>query len=76
MQKKALTLVIFIFFSVILFANAKTCPLANGINVHTTMRVLNICKHGAVIKAFSRFNLEKADFNNIGFLINQGYDKH
>jgi murein L,D-transpeptidase YafK len=52
MKIKALTLIILIFIPVALFASVPTCPLANGINVHTTMRILNICKHGTVIKAF------------------------
>jgi murein L,D-transpeptidase YafK len=53
MKIKALISVIFIFSPFVLFANAATCPLANGINVHTTKHLLNICKHGAVIKAFT-----------------------
>ncbi len=52
MKIKALYLIIFIFSPVTVFASAATCPLANGINVHTTMRILNICKHGTVIKTF------------------------
>lgn len=52
MKRKALSFIICIFFPVVLFASAVTCPLANGINVHTTVRVLNICKHGTVIKTF------------------------
>ncbi len=43
---------IFTFFPVALFANTATCPLSNGINVHTTQRILNICQHGTVIKTF------------------------
>lgn len=41
-----------IFFPVTLFASTTTCPLSNGINVHTTKQILNICKHGTVIKTF------------------------
>nr|WP_226905586.1 L,D-transpeptidase family protein [Legionella antarctica] len=41
-----------IFFSIPLFAGSATCPLSNGINVHTTTQTLNICKHGTVIKTF------------------------
>lgn len=40
-----------IFFPVVLFAT--TCPLSNGINVNTSKRILNICKHGTVIKTFN-----------------------
>ena len=52
MKIKASFFVIFIFFPVVLFAADATCPLANGINVLTSKRILNICKHGTVIKAF------------------------
>lgn len=52
MKIKARLFIIFIFFPVTLFASDATCPLANGINVHTSKRILNICKHGTVIKAF------------------------
>lgn len=52
MKVKAIPLIIAIFFPVILFAGTATCPLSNGINVHTTKRILNICKHGIVIRAF------------------------
>ncbi|KTC87477.1 MULTISPECIES: L,D-transpeptidase family protein [Legionella] len=52
MKIKAIYLTIFIFFPVVLYANTKTCPLSNGINVHTTKRVLTICKQGTVIKTF------------------------
>ena len=41
-----------IFSPVISFASTATCPLSNGINVHTTKQILNICKHGTVIKTF------------------------
>lgn len=36
-----------------LFARSITCPLLNGINVHTTKQILNICKNGTVIKTFN-----------------------
>lgn len=52
MKIKAISLIIFIFLPVSLFANTATCPLLNGINVHTARRILNICKDGTVIKAF------------------------
>ena len=41
-----------IFCPVTLFASTANCPLSNGINVHTSERILNICKHGTVIKTF------------------------
>ncbi len=41
-----------IFFPLAIFASTATCPLLNGINVHTTKRILNICKSGTVIKTF------------------------
>jgi murein L,D-transpeptidase YafK len=52
MKIKAIFLMISIFFPVALFASSATCPLSNGINVHTTKQILNICKHGTVIKTF------------------------
>ncbi|KTC81759.1 L,D-transpeptidase family protein [Legionella brunensis] len=52
MKIKAISLIISIFLPVALFAGTATCPLSNGINVHTTKRILNICKHGTVIKTF------------------------
>lgn len=52
MKIKAIYLIISIFFPVTLFASNATCPLLNGINVHTAKRVLNICKHGTVVKTF------------------------
>jgi murein L,D-transpeptidase YafK len=39
-------------FPVVLCASTVTCPLLNGINVHTSEQILNICKQGAVIKTF------------------------
>ena len=53
MKIKAIYLMISIFYPVALFASTATCPLLNGINVHTTKRILNICKHGTVIKTFN-----------------------
>jgi murein L,D-transpeptidase YafK len=52
MKIKAIPLLISIFFPVALFASTANCPLSNGINVHTTTQILNICKHGTVIKTF------------------------
>ncbi|VEB36780.1 Uncharacterized protein conserved in bacteria [Legionella sainthelensi] len=52
MKIKAMSLMISILFPVTLFASTATCPLSSGINVHTTKRVLNICKNGTVIKTF------------------------
>lgn len=52
MKMKTIYLSIFIFFPATLFANTPICPLSNGINVHTSKQILNICKHGSVIKTF------------------------
>ncbi len=52
MKIKALSLMVSIFYSITLYANNSTCPLSNGINVHTSKRVLNICQQGNVVKAF------------------------
>lgn len=52
MKIQAMYLFISVFFSVALCANTVTCPLSNGINVHTTEQILNICKQGSVIKTF------------------------
>lgn len=52
MKIKSLLGLLSIFFPVALLASTATCPLLNGINVHTTKRILNICKHGTVIKTF------------------------
>lgn len=52
MKIKAISFVASIFFPVALFASTATCPLLDGINVHTTNQILNICKHGTVIKTF------------------------
>ncbi len=53
MKIKALFLMSSILFPVTLFAGTATCPLLNGINVHTTKHILNICQHGSVIKTFN-----------------------
>lgn len=34
------------------WASATTCPLSNGLNVHTAKRVLAICQQGQVVKTF------------------------
>ena len=52
MNINAILFVIFIFSPVYLFASTATCPLANGINVHTKKRILTICKQGIVVKTF------------------------
>jgi len=52
MKMKAIVLVISVLFPVMVFASTATCPLSNGINVHTSKRILAICKHGSVIKTF------------------------
>lgn len=36
----------------VLFASSATCPLPSGINVHTSKKLLTICKQGTVIKSF------------------------
>lgn len=53
MKIKLTFLVGSIFYSVVSLASNSTCPLLNGINVHTTKRILNICKQGTVIKTFN-----------------------
>ena len=52
MKIKALSIIISIFSPIAVFASSATCPLSNGINVHTTKKILNICKNGTVIKTF------------------------
>lgn len=52
MKIKACFLLFTIFFPISLFANTATCPLSSGINVHTSKRILNICKRGTVVKTF------------------------
>ncbi len=53
MKIKTTILLIATIFPIVLFANTTPCPLVNGINVLTTKRILNICKHGTVIKTFN-----------------------
>lgn len=52
MKIKAIYLFAPMFFPIALFASSISCPLSSGINVHTSKQVLNICKHGTVIKTF------------------------
>lgn len=52
MKIKAILWFISMCFPVMVFAGSATCPLPSGINVHTTQRILNICKQGSVIKSF------------------------
>ncbi len=52
MKIKAIFLMVSVFSSFALFASSSTCPLASGINVHTSKHLLNICKQGNVVKSF------------------------
>lgn len=52
MKIKAIFFILSVFSPAVLFAGSATCPLFNGINVHTAKRILNICKQGAVVKTF------------------------
>ncbi|WP_182391132.1 L,D-transpeptidase family protein [Legionella sp. PC997] len=52
MKIKAVFLMVSIFFPMAVWSSSAPCPLANGINVHTKKRILNICKQGTVIKTF------------------------
>ena len=52
MKIKAIFLIICIFSPFTAFASTAACPLLNGINVHTSKRILNICKNGSVVKTF------------------------
>ena len=52
MKIKTTLFVLCCFLSVGSFATNALCPLSHGINVLTKQRVLNICKHGAVLKTF------------------------
>lgn len=52
MKIKSYSFVIAILFPVSLFASGVACPLSNGINIHTTKRILTICKRGMAIKTF------------------------
>jgi murein L,D-transpeptidase YafK len=51
MKIKAFFLMISILFPIFVFASS-ACTLPNGINVHTSKRILNICKKGSVVKSF------------------------
>ena len=51
-MKTKVILFISVFFPAVIFAQSSTCPLVNGINVHTAKHVLNICKGGSVVKSF------------------------
>jgi murein L,D-transpeptidase YafK len=51
MKIKAIFFISTIFFPLISFSNM-TCPLASGINVHTSKHLLAICNHGSVVKSF------------------------
>lgn len=53
MKIKALFLWLSMLLPVVLFAGSTICPLANGINVDTSARILRICKHGSVVKSFN-----------------------
>lgn len=53
MKINSITLLILMCFPVALWASNTTCPLENGINVHTSKRTLTICNHGSVIKRFN-----------------------
>ncbi|KTC66650.1 hypothetical protein Lade_1308 [Legionella adelaidensis] len=52
MKIKSVSLIISLFFPIAVFASGNSCPLSNGINVHTNKHTLNICKQGAVVKSF------------------------
>lgn len=52
MKIKAFFLMMFLSLPFASFAGSSTCPLASGINVNTSKRVLNICEHGSVVKTF------------------------
>ncbi len=52
MKIKAITFVLSVFLPATSFANATSCHLLNGINVYTKKQILNICKHGSVVKTF------------------------
>ncbi len=52
MKIKAFIFFISVFLPSVVFAGTATCPLSNGINVHTSQHTLNICKHGMVVKTF------------------------
>jgi murein L,D-transpeptidase YafK len=52
MKINAILLFISLLFPFSIVASTSTCPLSDGINVLTRKQVLNICKHGAIIKTF------------------------
>lgn len=52
MKIKAIVLLFAMNLPSVLFASSTNCPLINGINVHTSKRLLTICKKGTVIKSF------------------------
>lgn len=52
MKIRSILFLVTLFSSTHLWANSVTCPLLNGINVHTSKHLLNICKNGSVVKAF------------------------
>ena len=52
MKIKAIFLIICIFSPFTAFASTAACPLLNGLTVHTSQRILNICKNGSVVKTF------------------------
>lgn len=52
MKIKAIFFITFIFSSINSYANSSSCSLVDGINVYSAKHILNICKHGTVIKTF------------------------
>lgn len=62
MKMKIIAILVFLVVPGALFANSGNCPLSNGINVHTTTRILSICKNGAVIRTFKT----ALGFNGVG----------
>lgn len=52
MKIHPIVLMILIFTPVLSLARTVPCPLSNGLNVHTTKRILNVCKQGNVVKSF------------------------
>lgn len=53
MKIKYIIFIVSALISFASFAGISACPLANGINVNTSNRILNICQHGSVVKAFN-----------------------
>lgn len=63
MDMKIKTILLLIsFLTPSAFAANTTCPLSNGINVHTALKRLTICKQGTAVKSFS----VALGFNGIG----------